>query len=441
MKIPKTNEFKMTVWSVIYYFCLMCSYFIIKPIRDEMGVASGIENLQLLFSGTFFVMILIVPLFGWISSRYPREKFLPYVYIFFILNIIIFFALFKSDITHVYIARIFYIWVSVYNLFVVSVFWSFLSEIFTPDQAKRQFAIIASGGTAGGIVGPTLTTFLVPVLGTDNLLLVSAMFLGIALFSVTRLHSWHLKVLNANKISDPTNNMNKSHSIRMPGRLLDGVRQVARSPYLIGICSLMLLYTSLSTVLYFQQLTIVDSLYDDPAERTALFSIIELLTNSLTLFFQLVLTRYAVKKFGIATILALVPFMLCFGFIALSVMPVLGVIITVQVMRRSGNYALTRPVREMLYVVLSKEEKYKAKNFIDTTIYRGGDMASAWVYTGLSAGLGLSLSAIALVAVPVCVLWTVIAYKLGKSQEKLTVKKAIQERVFTTGEQTLPPGL
>ena len=429
----------MTAWSIVYYFCLMCSYFIIKPIRDEMGVASGVENLQLLFTGTFFVMILIIPLFGWISSRYPREKFLPYVYIFFILNIIIFFALFKSDITHKYIARVFYIWVSVYNLFVVSVFWSFLSEIFTPDQAKRQFAIIASGGTAGGIVGPILTTFLVSVLGTDNLLLISAMFLGIALFSVTILHNWHQKVININKVSDRNSYNGKLHSTLFPGRLLDGVRQVAKSPYLIGICTLMLLYTSLSTVLYFQQLTIIDSLYDDPADRTALFSIIELLTNCLTIFFQLTLTRYVVTRFGIASILALVPFILCFGFIALSVMPVLGVIVTVQVIRRSGNYALTRPVREMLYVVLSNAEKYKAKNFIDTTLYRGGDMASAWVYTGLSIGLGFSLATIALVAVPVCAIWTVIAYKLGKSQEKLVVRKAVQDRLFAAGEHIMSP--
>ena len=410
----KPDEMKLTLWASIYYFCLMCSYFIIKPLRDEMGVVSGVDNLQYLFTATFLAMLLIIPVFGWISSRYTREVFLPYVYLFFIFNILVFFALFKSQIDEIYVARSFYVWVSVYQLFVVSVFWSFMSEIFTSSQAKRLFAYIAAGGTTGGIAGPILTSSLVTVLGPQNLLIMSALFLSVALLSINRLHNWHVSTYSAdidNKIADPVVNKDKS--------VLAGVKLVFSSPYLMGICVLILLYTSLATFLYFQQLTIVDTSFDDPASRTAIFGMIELFTNGLTLFLQFFITRRIVNHFGVAPILAMIPFLLCFGFLALWAAPVLLVIVTVQVIRRAGNYAITRPVREMLYVVLSKEEKYKAKNFIDTAIYRGGDMASAWVYSGLSIGLGLSMTTIALIAVPFSGIWAFIAYRLGKKQELL----------------------
>ena len=414
------GEARVAVWACIYYFCLMCSYFIVKPIRDEMGVVSGVENLQYLFTATFIVMLIIVPVFGWISTRYTREKFLPYVYIFFIANILTFYILFKTGFTQVYIARAFYVWVSVYNLFVVSVFWSFMSEIFSSAQAGRLFAFIAAGGTAGGIIGPALTSSLVTILGPENLLVISAGFLGIALLSIYWLHSWHEHNVKVKQPSTPTNNQSAPVS-RMGGGILDGVKLVATSPYLLGICAMILLYSTLQTFLYFQQLTIVDASVNDPASRTAIFAMIELFTNGLTLIIQFTVTRKIVKSYGIASILALIPFLLCFGFIALWLAPVLGVIMSVQIIRRAGNYSITRPLREMLYVVVSNEEKYKAKNFIDTAIYRGGDMASAWVYSGLSIGLGFSLSTIALIAVPVCGLWTYVAYKLGRTQERLAL--------------------
>jgi AAA family ATP:ADP antiporter len=423
MKQLKPDEVRVAIWAIIYYFCLMCSYYIIKPIRDEMGIISGVNNLQLLFTGTFLVMLLVIPVFGWVTSRYPREKFLPYVYLFFIFNILVFFFLFRAVATPAYVARVFYIWTSVYNLFVVSVFWSFMAEIFSAKQARRLFAVIAAGGTTGGIIGPGLTTFLVPKLGTENLLPVSVAFLGVALLSMYKLHRWHAQSRSnrgqaaarlepALKVADQT----------MHGGMLAGVRQVISSPYLLGICLLVLLYTTLSTFLYFQQLTIVERAFDDSAKRTALFGIIELFTNSLTLLFQFVLTRHIVNRYGVARMLALIPVLLCFGFLVLGMAPVLGVIVTLQVIRRAGNYSITRPVREMLYVVLSKEEKYKAKNFIDTAVYRGGDMLSAWAYAGMNSGLGLGLSAIALIAVPISGIWAVTAYRLGKVQERLSAE-------------------
>jgi AAA family ATP:ADP antiporter len=421
MKSASKIENNMAMWAIVYYFCLMCSYFIIKPIRDEMGVASGIHNLQFLYSGTFLMMILLVPVFGWIFTRFPREKFLPAFYLFFIANLLLFFALFRLDITPQYVARGFFIWVSIYNLFVVSVFWSFLSEIFQKDQAQRLFAIIASGGTAGGIVGPLLTALLVPVMGTAKLLLVSAVFLSIALVSMMRLHSLHSRE-NGNQ-----NNDEKAGSVFVKEEIVGGFKLVLRSPYLLGISLMIILYAALSTFLYFQQLTIVESIYADPIQRTTLFSLIEFMANGLAMMLQLLLTQKVISRLGMAWTLAIVPLLLCFGFIALWLAPVLGVIVTVQVLKRAGNYAITRPVREMLYVVLSREEQYKAKNLIDTVIYRGGDMVSAWFYTGLSTGLGLGLSAIALIAVPVSALWAWVAYRLGKKHESLIRDKALLE--------------
>lgn len=417
----ESDESMVAMWAAIYNFCLMCGYFILKPIRDEMGVASGIENLQYLFTATFVVMLLIIPVFGWISTRYSREQFLPYVYVFFIVNLLTFYALFETDISHVHVARVFYVWVNVFNLFVVSVFWSFMAEIFTSEQAKRLFAFIATGGTLGGIIGPSLTSTLVTLLGPENLLLVSAVLLGIAMYSIHRLHVWHER--HRTETSAQTDPLPAANQ-RMDSGILAGVKLVITSPYLLGICLMMLLYSALSTFLYFQELTIVDAVFDEPAERTAVFGMIELLANGLTLLLHIFVTRNIVKRFAIAPVLASIPFILCFGFLALWWSQLLSVIIAVQVIRRAGNYAITRPVREMLYVVLSKEEKYKAKNFIDTAVYRAGDMASAWVYSGLSFGLGLSLSTIALIAVPISGIWAGVAYRLGKTQEKLATKKS-----------------
>lgn len=184
------NEVRALFWAFTYFFSLLCSYYIVRPIRDEMGIAGGVENLQWLFTGTFLVMVAVVPVFGWITSRFPRRQFLPYVYYFFITNLLLFFILLTSGVTHAYAARIFYIWVSVFNLFVVSVFWSFMADIFTNDQAKRLFAFIAAGGTTGALAGPLLTTTLVGILGPTNLLLFSAALLGCAVLCIQRLSSW-----------------------------------------------------------------------------------------------------------------------------------------------------------------------------------------------------------------------------------------------------------
>jgi len=405
------DELAALFWAFVYFFSLLCSYYIVRPMRDEMGIAGGVENLQWLFTGTFLVMLAAVPLFGWVSSRFERRRFLPAVYWFFIANLLVFFALFQSELTHAWVARAFFIWASVFNLFVVSVFWSFMADIFDNEQARRLFGFIAAGGTSGAICGPLIAGALVLPVGPTNLLPVSAILLGVAVLCIDRLSAWRSRQGSAE-----TSQAAAEQAIG--GSVYAGIRLVLRSPYLLGICVLMLLFTTLATFLYFQQAQIVRASFSDPAQRTAVFAGIDLAVNSLTLVFQVLLTGRLVKWLGLGWTLALVPLLLGAGFLVLGQAPVLAVLVVVQVLRRAGNYAIMRPAREMLYVVLGREEKYKAKNFIDTVVYRGGDAVSAWAYAGLRA-MGLSLSTIAFIAAPLAVVWAGVAYRLGRAQTRL----------------------
>jgi len=405
------GELAALFWAFVYFFSLLCSYYIIRPMRDEMGIAGGVENLQWLFTGTFLVMLAAVPLFGWVSSRFERRHFLPAVYGFFIVNLLLFFVLFRSDVTHAWVARAFFIWASVFNLFVVSVFWCFMADIFDNEQSRRLFGFIAAGGTSGAICGPLVAAALAQPLGPTNLLPVSALLLGVAVLCIHRLSAWRSRQADT-QVTTATAEQ------AIGGSIFAGIRLVLRSPYLLGICVLMLLFTTLATFLYFQQAQIVRDSFSDPAERTAVFAGIDLAVNSLTLIFQLLLTGRLVKWLGLGWTLALVPLLLAAGFLALGLAPVLAVLVVVQVLRRAGNYAIMRPSREMLYVVLGREEKYKAKNFIDTVVYRSGDAVSAWAYAGLRA-LGLSLSTIAFIAAPLALVWAAVAYRLGRAQTRL----------------------
>ena len=411
------GEGRALFWSFSYFFALLCSYYIIRPMRDEMGILGGVENLQWLFTGTLLAMTAAIPLFGWVSSRFPRQQFLPYVYLFFIVMLLLFYALMGSDVAPTYVARTFFIWTSVFNLFVVSVFWSFMTDLYSNTQARRLFGFIAAGGTVGALTGPALTALLVQPIGARNLLLLSALFLCWAIVCIVKLSSWSVK-----KRADTESSEDDSNQQAIGGSIWAGIKLIVNSPYLLGICLLMLLFTTLATFLYFMQAQIIRDAFVDSAQRTAVFASIDLAVNALTLLLQLFLTSRLIKWFGLAAVLAIIPILLAIGFTVLGVAPVLGVLLIVQVIRRAGNYAIMRPVREMLYVVLSREEKYKAKNVIDTVVYRAGDAVSAWVYAGMRS-LGLSLSGIAFIAVPLALFWAWIAFGLGRQQTKMAENK------------------
>lgn len=409
----KQREIPALIISFFYFFSLLCAYYIIRPLRDEMGILGGIKNLPWVFTGTFLVILAMVPLYGWVSSRYPRRQFLPLVYSFFILNLLFFYTLFYFDVSPNHVAQSFFIWVSVFNLFVVSVFWSFMNDIYDKDQAKRLFGSIAAGGTLGALCGPILTTWLAQPMGTHNLLLISAVLLTIPLFCIKKLSHWFKQ--------QPQSQLDTSFKNPIGGHWLAGFSLLIRSPYLMGISLLILMYSTLSTFLYFQQASIIQDNFSNSAERTSVFAMIDLAVNSLTILIQIFLTGRIVKTLGLAWTLALIPLLLVIGFIMLSFSPVIGVLIIVQVLRRAGNYSIMRPAREMLYVVLGREEKYKAKNFIDTVVYRGGDVVSAWVYDSMRS-FGLSLGQIALIAAPIAAIWALVAYRLGIKREQIADK-------------------
>jgi ATP:ADP antiporter, AAA family len=413
------HELRPLLWSFAYFFSLLCGYYVLRPTREAMGIAGGVEQLHWLFTGTFVTMLAAVPLFGWVTSRFPRRRFLPYVYGFFIANLLVFYVLLARDGTHVYAARAFFVWTSVYNLFVVSVFWSFMADLYTNEQAKRLFGFVSAGGTAGALTGPVLAAALARPLGAASLLLVAAGFLGVAVLCIRQ--------LIASADDRPGVAAQPSAAARpLGGGILQAIPLVLRSPYLLGIALFMLLFTTASTVLYFQQAQIVRDAFATAGERTSVFAAVDFAVNALTLTLQVFLTGRVVRALGIAWTLALVPVLLGAGFLALGLAPILPVIVAVQVLRRAGDYAITRPAREMLYVVLRRDEKYKAKNFNDTVVYRGGDAVSAWAYAGLRA-MGLTLGAIAFVSVPVAALWAWLAYRLGRQQEALAATAAEEE--------------
>jgi AAA family ATP:ADP antiporter len=410
------HELRALLWSFAYFFALLCGSYVLRPMRDAMGIAGGVEQLHWLFTGTFVAMLAAVPLFGWVTSRFPRRRFLPLVYGFFASNLLVFYALLAAGVGPVHVARAFFVWTSVYNLFVVSVFWSFMADLYTNAQARRLFGFVAAGGTVGALVGPALAATLARPLGTPFLLLLSAGLLGIAVLCVHRLIAW-----SAQQPGAASAGRRAAETRPLGGGVAAAIPLVLRSPYLLGIALFMLLFTTASTVLYFQQAQIVRDAFASAEERTAVFAAVDLAVNALTLGVQALLTGRLVRTLGLAWTLALVPLLLGAGFVALGVAPVLAVILAVQVLRRAGDYAITRPAREMLYVVLGREEKYKAKNLIDTVVYRGGDAVSAWAYAGLRA-MGLSLGAIALLAVPVAALWAWLAHRLGRRQEALAAR-------------------
>jgi len=407
----RPGELRALAWSFLYFFSLLCGYYILRPVRDEMGIQGGVENLQWVFTGTFVVMLAAVPLYGWAVARLPRRRLLPAVYLFFIASLLIFHFLMSAELAPESTARAFFIWISVFNLFVVSVFWSFMADIFSNAQARRLFGFVAAGGSAGAVTGPALTTVLAPTLGPANLLLVSSAFLAVAMLCIGRLLAWFS--------AQPGNSAHATAAASgTGGSLLAGLHQVIVSRYLLGICLYILLYTTLSTFLYFEQAHIVQAAFDAPGERTRLFAAIDLAANALTIVVQLFLTARMVRWLGVGGTLALVPLGLAVGLLVLGAFPGLVALVSVQVLRRAGNYAVARPAREMLFTVVEREERYKAKSVIDTLVYRGGDAASAWLYTGLSA-LGLGLSAIAFIGVPLALLWAYNGVLLGRRQERM----------------------
>ncbi len=430
----KQEEVRVLIWSSAYFFCILSAYYIIRPLREEMGVAGGVWNIPWLMTGTLIAMLVVHPPFAWLVSKYPRRKFVTITYRFFMANLLIFFALLKvsTEAQNIWIGRIFYIWTAVFSLFIVSIFWGFMADIFRIGQGKRLFGFIGVGGTLGGIVGSGITAALAVKLGPVHLLLISVVLLEAGVQSARRLSKiaedmkGEIDELTGRGIVEPPEQTLRleevgqepepAAEVPIGGGVLDGIRHLVRSPYLLGIAVYMLLFTILSTVLYMQQAGIVERTFIDRAVRTAVFAEIDLAVNVLTLLTQFYLTGRIIKALGIGLTLTLVPIISIIGFTGLGLWPTFAIFFVFQVMRRAGNYAVSRPARETLYTVVSREDKYKAKNFIDTFVYRSGDWISAQAQLVLHL-LGLSMVAIAFTAVPIAGLWLVVGLWLGRKQK------------------------
>lgn len=410
-------------WAWLYLFSVFSAYYVIRPIRDEAGVAGGVERLSWLFTGTLAAMIAINPPFAALVARLPRVRFIAITYRFFILNLLVFFALLQTTTgeANIWVGRAFFIWTSVFNLFVVSVFWAFMVDLFTNEQGKRLFGFIAAAATVGGIVGSTLTSSLVHSLGAPRLLLVSAALLELGVFATRRLGTVApaLYTPAARSEVDGARPAGPEASEPSPigGSVLAGLQNALRSPYLLNICLYMLLYTVLSTFLYFQQAAIVDRTFASRAARTAFFARVDLLVNALTLGAQVFFTGRLMKRAGVTTTLAFVPALTAVGFLLLGLAPTVGIVVGFTVLRRASNFAFARPSREVLFTVVSREDKYKTKSLIDTVVYRLGDQVGAWA-SSLVAMAGSGAGAIAWAAVPIALTWMGNAWWLGRRQEQ-----------------------
>jgi AAA family ATP:ADP antiporter len=403
-------EMQALGWSWLYIFCVLSSYYILRPIRDEMAVAGGVENLQWLFTGTLLGMIVVNPPFAALVAKLPRVRFIAITYRFFIANLLIFILLLHVATAeqHIWVGRLFFIWTSVFNLFVVSVFWALMVDVFDSEQGKRLFGFIAAGATLGGIAGSSITASLAKDVPATYLLLGSALLLEAAVFSVRRLA----------RLSDALRQRpaQQSGESLIGGNILSGLTHAFKSPYLINVSLYILLFAVTSTFLYFQQAEIARQSFADRGARTAFFARVDLWVNVLTLGAQLFLTGRVLRAVGVGLTLAMLPALSILGFGTLAMTPTIAVVVVYQVLRRAGNFAFARPTRELLFTVVPREDKYKAKSFIDTVIYRSGDQVGAWSYAVLGF-LGLAMTGISIVAVPISIAWLLNGLWLGQKQE------------------------
>ena len=411
----RPEEVRALLWSFAYFFFLLAAYYLLRPVRDEMGIAGGVKNLPWLFTATFIVMLAVVPVFGAMVARIPRRRFIPLVYHFFVANILIFWLLLTYKVAMADTAKVFFVWISVFNLFAVSVFWSFMSDLYASEQGKRLFGFIAAGGSAGALLGPAIAVWLAEPVGRANLLLIAALLLEFAVLCAMRLES----AADALKTNAPTSNTTVPREAALGGSWIAGLIMVARSPYLAGIAMWVALLSLAGTFLYFQQASIVSALTDDPNKRTAIFAQIDLAVSLLTITVQFLATGKLIRRFGAGPAAAFLPLVFAAGFLMLALTPMLWVVIAFQATQRAANFAISNPAREVLFTVVGREEKYKAKYVIDNVVFRGGDAASGWLFHALR-GLGMELNAIALAAVPVALGWFALALALGRSHEKRT---------------------
>lgn len=402
------HEARAMLWSALLFMVVLGSYYVIRPVRETMGVQGGVDQLQWLFTANFAVMLALVPLYSAVVARWPRRVFLPWLLRTFALCLVGFYAAMTwlpADV-QVAVARVFYVFAAVLSLYVVSIFWEFMADVWRREQGGRLFGFIAAGGSVGAVLGPLVTGWAAPRIGNAALLLGSAVGLELAVLCVRRI----LRAAPAAAGADYA----AENDATIGGGIWAGFTLVVRTPRLLGICVYVMLLSLTGTFLYFEQQHIVAAEVAEATAQTQLFARVDLAVNAVTIAVQVLAFGRLLPRIGLGGALAGLPLVTLAGFVALATAPVLAVVVVVMVCRRAADYALAKPAREVLFTQVGREAKYKAKLFIDTAAYRGGDTASAWVFRGLS-GFGLGLAALAGVAVPVAAGWALFGLWLGRA--------------------------
>lgn len=396
--------------AALYFFFVLTALMVMRPARDAIGMRGGLDSIRWLFIGTALVTLAVNPMFGWLVSRFRRMVFITATYAFFIVSLFGFYALIElaPDAVGDVSGRVFYVWFSVFNLFSTMVFWALMADRFTLEQSKRIFGVIAVGGTLGAIFGPWLASQLVEPLGTSTMLLVASVFLALAIGAAWAVAALQPEVAGGARAS--------ADRAIIGGNAWAGISAVFRSPYLLGISTYVLLMTIVATFIYFTRLQMVASLADDTDARAALLAQIDFYTQVATFVLQAIVTGHLMKRFGVAIALAILPVVVALGFFGLALAGSFVMLVIFDATFRAIQRAITRPARETLFTVVTREEKYKSKAFTDTFVYRGGDVIGAWT-EGLLGRLGMALVGLASVAVPLGIVWAVLGLWLGRSQQ------------------------
>jgi AAA family ATP:ADP antiporter len=402
----KEKEVKAVIFSFLFVVVLMSAYYILRPVRDAMASDWSDAEVSWLWTLNFFISTAIVALYGSMVSKFRFRLLVPTMYGIFAISFIIFYALGSVFEDRTLIDKSFYVWVSVFSLFHISVFWTFMSELFSKEQSGRLFGIIAVGASVGGLIGPSITAFFSVSLGADNLMLIASMMLLIPIPIIFYLQSLKSKELNNEVLDIPDSNQS------IGGNPLAGFKMFFSNPYLLSIGLFIFLYTGISSFVYFELKNLLSDF--SRSERSVIWAQMDLAVNILAISTGLFATGRIVTKFGMPATIAMVPIMICIGLLVLAISPLLGVVMVLQIIRRAGNYAVTRPAREMLFTLVNQETRFKAKPVIDIVAYRGGDMLTAWLFTGLTQGLGLGLASVAAVGAGIASLWALVGIYLGK---------------------------
>ena len=393
------------------FFLLFAGYFMLRPVRETMGIAGGVQNLQWLFTGTFVATLAAMPLFGWLAARAARRHVLAWTLGFFATNLALFALAFQLRPDNAWLARAFYIWLSVFNLLAVSVCWSILADLFRIAEAKRLFALMAVGASVGGLVGPLLGVLLVGPIGHAGLMLLSAMLLVGTIGAARRLQAWR----DRHPLGPEET---RARGRPLGGSPFAGAVQVLRSPFLLGSAVYVLLLAATTVFLYFDQARLVEAAFPNRADQTRVFGTIDAIVQAIAIVTQLFLTGRIAQRLGVGVLLVAVPLVVAGGFVWLAFAPTFAVLAVVMIARRAGEYALVRPGREMLFTVVPVEQKYKAKNFIDTVVYRGADALSGWLKTAIEA-IAQQPAIAAIAGAGIALIWAATGAWLARKQREI----------------------